>query len=422
MKQVVGLLFAVGLFAALVPETSFSFLIRPVLGAAGLLGLLLPAAGVATDRTASWWAVVLLSLLALSIVAVPFAADERLALQDVARLTFMVFVTLGITRGLGQPEARRAFVGGLAFIAVVAAMIIIAVFLSYGGTVLDTFTGDAAPLKAFAASEYGILLNSITYACVLGLLAGVLPRPGWMRLLLAPVAIAAVALGGSRTSLLSLAVAVLAGLLLLAIHHQPRRIPAWVSYLTLAVAMVAMVTWVGGRVDRPQLDPGLLSEATTGRFDLWTAAVDMFAARPLTGWGPGSFSELVLPQLSATLAGSGAQTIELAGAAHSAYLTVLAERGVLGIVGSLAILIFLTATALRLFHGRGALTGIDRGISLVAPFAVVSMMVRGTAEQSGLLGAADSLIDFMEFGVAALIIATAAALPDSQDADGLAHP
>ena len=411
MKQLVGVLFSFGLLASVVPVASLSLLIRALLGAAGLAGLLLPAARAATNRTMSWWAVILLSLLGLTIVAVPFAVDQRLALQDVARLSFLVIVTLGVTRGLSQPEARGAFVGGLAFTSLVTATIIIAVFVRHGGSLLDTLTGDAAPLKAFAASEYGILLNVITYACVLGLLAGVLPRPGWMRLMLAPLAIAAVALGGSRTAVLSLAAGLFAGAMLLAIHHQPRRIPAWVSYLTLAVAMAGLATWIGGRVDRPQLDPGLLSDATTGRFNLWTTAADMFAARPLTGWGPGSFSELVLPQVSVTLA-SGGPASELSGAAHSAYLTVLAERGVLGFIGSLAILIFLTATALRLFHGRGALVGVDHGIGVVAPFAVVSMMVHGIAEQSGLLGAADSLIDFMEFGVAALIVATAAALPE----------
>ena len=61
MKQLVGLLSSLGLLAAVLPAANLALLIRALFAGAGLVGLLLPAAGAATNRTVSWWAVILLN-------------------------------------------------------------------------------------------------------------------------------------------------------------------------------------------------------------------------------------------------------------------------------------------------------------------------------------------------------------------------
>ena len=83
------------------------------------------------------------------------------------------------------------------------------------------------------------------------------------------------------------------------------------------------------------------------RLNRWSCALKMFEARPLVGWGPGTYMFQYAPfqktsekSLISTNAGTN-------GNAHSEYLGPLSEQGVLGIVGVLALLIIVYSTGFQ---------------------------------------------------------------------------
>jgi O-antigen ligase len=80
----------------------------------------------------------------------------------------------------------------------------------------------------------------------------------------------------------------------------------------------------------------------SSRAGLWTAALEMSRERPLSGWGLGSFT----PAYDLLRAGDAAEARRHRGTAHSLYLNVAAERGLLGLL-ALGLLLWATAAALR---------------------------------------------------------------------------
>lgn len=66
--------------------------------------------------------------------------------------------------------------------------------------------------------------------------------------------------------------------------------------------------------------------------------------------------------------------------------------------------------------GDRASSGLDRDMELLAPFIVLLIIVRGFGELSGWFGIADSLVDFLAFGVAALLIPATSQLDANAEA------
>ena len=90
-----------------------------------------------------------------------------------------------------------------------------------------------------------------------------------------------------------------------------------------------------------------VNRASSGRFRLVRGGIDMFTARPLQGFGSGSFSKEYRTRL-----GVGSTTA--ATASHTIPLTVAAEQGIVGFASYVFVLV--TAFSL-LFRGLGALRG-----------------------------------------------------------------
>jgi O-antigen ligase len=133
--------------------------------------------------------------------------------------------------------------------------------------------------------------------------------------------------------------AVLVGLGVLAALRGHVRVVAAGATLA-AVAAVALVAAAPGAVSLATADDVTLREATSGRSDLVRGGAELFAKRPLLGWGAGSF-ETEYRRLRGL---SGARDVS---ASHTIPITVAAEQGVAGLVAYLALLAVAFAALLR---------------------------------------------------------------------------
>jgi O-antigen ligase len=107
----------------------------------------------------------------------------------------------------------------------------------------------------------------------------------------------------------------------------------------LAVGAVALVLAAPTAVRLSSLDDVALREATSGRSDLISVGADLFADRPLAGWGSGSF-----PTEYRRHAASAPRDVA---ASHTIPITVAAEQGVLGLAVYVALLAVAIAMIVR---------------------------------------------------------------------------
>ena len=191
----------------------------------------------------------------------------------------------------------------------------------------------------FDPSIYGRFLAIVMIAVTTGVL--------WSRSrreLLFGAGVLAWLLGGLITSFSqSSIVALLLGLAVLAACRWDRRATLYVAIAAAAIAAVVVVT------APPSLHFGLngsggsTSNATSGRTKLIYGGLELFAKRPLEGYGSGSFETEYKRHRKAS-AGNATS------ASHTIPVTVAAEQGILGVVVYVALLI---AAFTVLFAGAG---------------------------------------------------------------------
>lgn len=151
--------------------------------------------------------------------------------------------------------------------------------------------------------------------------------------------LAGLALSFSQSSIAAL----LLGLAVLAAWRWDVRSTVYVSAALVAIALVLVA------VAPPSLHFGLsgsegsANNATSGRARLVTGGLDLFARRPLQGFGSGSFSVEYKRHRSAKDQGTTT-------ASHTIPVTVAAEQGLVGLALYVALLV---AAALVLFRGAG---------------------------------------------------------------------
>lgn len=116
----------------------------------------------------------------------------------------------------------------------------------------------------------------------------------------------------------------------------------WSVRWTVAVVAVAAVLAAGAlAVGTGVLEGGEdSSKATSGRSALVTGGVELFAERPVVGWGAGSFA---LEYREA----ENVSAAKAASASHTIPVTVAAEQGVVGLLAYLALLFFAFSRCLR---------------------------------------------------------------------------
>jgi O-antigen ligase len=71
-----------------------------------------------------------------------------------------------------------------------------------------------------------------------------------------------------------------------------------------------------------------LDVASRSRFEAWQQAIELWQERPLTGWGPGSYRQVYAQRHEGRPADAQFH-------AHSAYLNLAVETGVLGVASAL---------------------------------------------------------------------------------------
>ena len=107
----------------------------------------------------------------------------------------------------------------------------------------------------------------------------------------------------------------------------------------LIVAVILFGTFAGGLV---KLDLGAINKQTSGRANLVEGGMDLFEARPVYGYGPGSFSVA----FKRDVAGPNAPVTE----SHTEPITVAAEQGLIGLAIYLALIVTIFAALMSGFR------------------------------------------------------------------------
>ncbi|MBN8866086.1 MAG: O-antigen ligase family protein [Solirubrobacterales bacterium] len=115
----------------------------------------------------------------------------------------------------------------------------------------------------------------------------------------------------------------------------------------LVVGVILFGTFAGGLV---KLDLGAINKQTSGRANLVEGGFDLFEARPIQGYGPGSFSVAFKREV----AGPNAPVTE----SHTEPITVAAEQGLVGLAVYVALIVAMFAALMagmrRVMPGLGA--------------------------------------------------------------------
>lgn len=161
-------------------------------------------------------------------------------------------------------------------------------------------------------------------------------------------------------------VAVIASLLVLAVFLAPelRKRLAVTSATVGAIVLVAVVGMVAGgkRFISEPLSALFKTGGSTSvqqRFDMWSAAVRIADNHPLTGVGPDSYA-LVFPQYQTAAWVKGLGPNYLVNGSHDIFMTVLADKGYIGLVLFVGLLVVL---GMRSAGAWRRLRAIERGES-----------------------------------------------------------
>ena len=161
----------------------------------------------------------------------------------------------------------------------------------------------------------------------------------------------------SQTSM----VALLAGLAVIGAARFSVRASGAVTAVVV-VAGVAIAIAASGRLHLNLSDTSGANNATAGRYSLVREGIDLFAQRPLAGYGSASFSCEFLRHTGHSCTGSAAVTSD----SHTIPITVAAEQGVIG----LAAYLLLAAAAFWRLGARG-LRGRAARVGILAAFAAL---------------------------------------------------
>jgi len=83
------------------------------------------------------------------------------------------------------------------------------------------------------------------------------------------------------------------------------------------------------------------------RINRWMSAIRLFEARPVQGWGPGTYQFVYAPFQSVEQKTVISTNAGNRGTAHSEYLLALSEQGLIGMINFIVVLLLVTLTALR---------------------------------------------------------------------------
>jgi O-antigen ligase len=199
--------------------------------------------------------------------------------------------------------------------------------------------------------------------------AAMLWESRWRAVALAAAMLLVLWLGLAGSVSQSSIVALLAGLAVLAAaRFSPRATAAIATAVVAAAVVLAIVD--AGRLHLSLSDTASANNATSGRVSLVTEGFNLFADRPLEGFGAGSFSCEFLrhTQPGGQAAACGARPAPgVTSDSHTTPITVAAEQGVIGVLAYLVLLF----AAIRVLAGRGLRRSPARVAILAAFLALV---------------------------------------------------
>jgi len=186
-------------------------------------------------------------------------------------------------------------------------------------------------------------------------------------------------------------IALLAGLAVIAaVRLPPRATAAGAAVVVVAVVVVAIAA--SGRLHLNLSDTSAANNTTGGRASLVRAGADIFAARPLAGFGSGSFSCEYLRRGTPAYICGAPGPLGVTSDSHTTPITIAAEQGVLGLLAYVALL---AAAVLTL--ARGGLRSAPARVAILAAF--VGLVVHTWA-----------YADFLEDPIAWALLAVGAGL------------
>ena len=214
------------------------------------------------------------------------------------------------------PAIARALFAGCLTMAVLILALVAAIELAKSGELRST---DYPGLGGWGGFPEMGLLGVMTLPVALSLVMGHGP---WQARAGAGVAALTAAAGVALSASRAAWGAALVGTMLLVVAHRRGRWPAIAAAVGVAlVVMVAVAAWL-----RPREAGGAvaLDVASYSRLEAWRQSVELWRERPVIGWGPAAYRAVSLQHQQ--------RPADAQFHAHSAYLHLAVETGVLGVV------------------------------------------------------------------------------------------
>lgn len=346
------------------------------LTAAALVAWLIASAFLPAIRVRSPLAPVAVAMLAVLWASVIASQRPRLSLEaglTATAVTLGFLAILGIVRDARSRRRLGILVIGAALFVAVGYMVEVGV----GWIRFWSFVGRLAvpPLRpGFSGLSLGSPNLIATYLLLLGPLATVLLWRSAGRRFAIPalgLVLVGILLSGSRGGYLGLAMALvfLVPLLLVANAESASGVARRLMSLGSS-PRVAMPVIVAIAVGVVALGPALAARFSTGgealRLGLWQTAVQLFAAHPWFGTGPGTWPQLQLaiPQ--------NQDLVLVVPHPHDAYLRLLSELGIAGVAAALV------AFGTLVWRARSALRAHDRWSRIESVAAITGLVGLGT--------------------------------------------
>jgi O-antigen ligase len=292
----------------------------------------------------------LVLLLALNLLSMTAASDLGDAMRFFGITLYLATLAVWLTTYLQSPERMRRVVGAyVAGAAAFAALAVLGLFVAYPGH--DLLTGESATRAQGAFKDPNVFGPFLIPAALIMLEEALRPRLFGLRRGASAALLAVLALGivfaYSRAGWLNLAVGVLVMLVVMSLRTDAGRAVAG------TLALVAVMAAVGGAAVVATGSAEFLQERAqvqaydTDRFSAQRTGVQLAEEHAL-GVGPGQFEH--------------AQPVS----AHSIYIRVLAEQGVVGLATLVALLAgTLVLAAANVVGGRDAY-GVGSAVLLAA--------------------------------------------------------
>jgi O-antigen ligase len=349
-----------------------------------------------------WW---ILALVAWTLVALPSALDQSLALKQIAALVGAALFALVVMAGCREMRDVRIVL--IAFVAVAAA--IAAGALLQGGDFRSTFGGTRVAGRAVSSFDHSNQLGTLSAMSVLitvGLLSGARTTRGRF---FGTIALILLITGQALTLSRGAWIGTVIGLAFLAmiLPHARRALLA----LAVPIAGIALIVGLVAPESTQIQVIGQRFESLTVRspYDdrpaIWNEAFREIIDDPVTGQGPGNF-----PAASVT-SGSGANTV-FAYHAHNILLTWAAESGLPAALLIIGFALALTGAVIRTTRERGTSpTEVsERAIMAGMAAALIALVAQGLVDFT----LRNAVILYAVWGVIGCLLA---AIHVSQDRD-----